>query len=111
MVVPTSELATKPEILVVGAGPSGLVAALTLLRNGIPVRVIEKSPKIRMGQRGAGITPRSLEAFKALGVVDRIMKESIHIPMLKVYGLGGGLEGGKIFEMSPVTLPTSNVPF
>ncbi|KAK1221080.1 hypothetical protein PQX77_016127 [Marasmius sp. AFHP31] len=111
MGVSTYETTATPEILVVGAGPSGLVAALTLLRNGIPVRIIEKSPKVRMGQRGAGITPRSLEAFKALGVVDRIVKEAISFPMLKVYGLRGGIEGGKIYEMSPVTMPTSSVPF
>ena len=41
--------------LQVGAGPVGLVAALTLLQNGIPVRIIEKDPNPRMGQRGPGI--------------------------------------------------------
>ena len=39
----------------VGAGPVGLVAALTLLQNGIPVRIIDKDPNPRMGQRGPGI--------------------------------------------------------
>lgn len=41
--------------LQVGAGPSGLILALTLRRNGIPVRVIEKTTEHRKGQRGAGI--------------------------------------------------------
>lgn len=40
----------------VGAGPAGLVAALTLRKNGIPVRIIEKEETVRnIGQRGAGI--------------------------------------------------------
>jgi ribulose 1,5-bisphosphate synthetase/thiazole synthase len=39
----------------VGAGPSGLVLALTMRRNGIPVRIIEKTTEHRKGQRGAGI--------------------------------------------------------
>ena len=39
----------------VGAGPVGLVAALTLLQNGIPVRIIDKDPNRRMGQRGPAI--------------------------------------------------------
>ncbi|KAF9266862.1 FAD/NAD(P)-binding domain-containing protein [Marasmius fiardii PR-910] len=111
MVVPASRPSTTPDVLVVGAGPSGLVAALSLLRNGVSVRIIEKSPEYRIGQRGAAITPRSLEAFKALGIVERLMDQSIPIPMLKVYELHGGLAGGKIFEMSPFTLPTANVPF
>ncbi|KAJ8597124.1 hypothetical protein M405DRAFT_804295 [Rhizopogon salebrosus TDB-379] len=46
---------THPPVLVVGAGPAGLVAALTLLQNGIPVRIIDKDPNPRMGQRGPGI--------------------------------------------------------
>ena len=29
-----------------GAGPAGLVAALTLLQNGIPVRIIDKDPNV-----------------------------------------------------------------
>ncbi len=39
----------------VGAGPSGLVLALSLLQNGVSVRIIDKNPDIRAGQRGAGI--------------------------------------------------------
>ena len=38
-----------------GAGPAGLVAALMLRKNGIPVRIIEKEETVRrVGQRGAG---------------------------------------------------------
>lgn len=40
----------------VGGGPSGLVAALTLLKNGVPVRIIDKLDKYHSGQRGAGIS-------------------------------------------------------
>ena len=41
--------------LQVGAGPSGLVLALSLRKNGIPVRIIDKEPLPRLGERGAGI--------------------------------------------------------
>ncbi|KAG1769042.1 FAD binding domain-containing protein, partial [Suillus occidentalis] len=59
---------TSPPVLVVGAGPAGLVAALTLLHNGIPVRIIDKDLNPRIGQRGPGIWPRSLELFNFLNV-------------------------------------------
>lgn len=49
--------------LQVGGGPSGLVLALSLLRNGVPVRVIEKSWAPRLGQRGAGIMVRRSDYF------------------------------------------------
>ena len=38
-----------------GAGPTGLVAALALLQNGIPVRIIEKLTTHRVGSKGSGI--------------------------------------------------------
>ncbi|KAG2153642.1 FAD binding domain-containing protein [Suillus bovinus] len=59
---------TRPPVLVVGAGPAGLVAALTLLQNGISVRIIDKDPNPRIGQRGPGIWPRSFELFNFLNV-------------------------------------------
>ncbi|KAG2752601.1 hypothetical protein P692DRAFT_20667657, partial [Suillus brevipes Sb2] len=52
----------------VGAGPAGLVTALMLLQNGIPVRIIDKDPNPRIGQRGPGIWPRSLELFNFLNI-------------------------------------------
>lgn len=39
----------------VGAGPSGLILALTLLMSGINVRIIDKDPEFHVGQRGVGI--------------------------------------------------------
>ena len=39
----------------VGGGPSGLAVALALLRNGIPVRIVDKEPHYRIGQRANGV--------------------------------------------------------
>ncbi|KAG0704757.1 FAD binding domain-containing protein [Suillus ampliporus] len=57
-----------PPVLVVGAGPVGLVAALTLLQNGIPVRIIDKDLNPHIGQRGPAIWPRTFELFNFLNV-------------------------------------------
>ena len=38
-----------------GAGPAGLVFAVSLLRNNVPFRIIDKSPAFHVGTRGAGV--------------------------------------------------------
>ncbi|KII93072.1 hypothetical protein PLICRDRAFT_100588, partial [Plicaturopsis crispa FD-325 SS-3] len=51
----------------VGAGPTGLVAALTLAQNGVPVRIIEKHAQYPIGQRGAGIMARTVPPSASFG--------------------------------------------
>lgn len=47
--------ADHSSITQVGAGPTGLILALDLLKNGVKVRIIEKTEVLFIGQRGAGI--------------------------------------------------------
>lgn len=51
-------LAFTYRYLQIGAGPTGLALALTLLQNGIRPRIINKELKHRVGQRGSGIHVR-----------------------------------------------------
>ncbi|VDB83356.1 unnamed protein product [Peniophora sp. CBMAI 1063] len=61
---------SPPDILIVGAGPVGLVAALILAQNKVPFRIIDKRADFTgIGQRGSGLTPRSQEAYRFLGVL------------------------------------------
>ncbi|KZV66517.1 hypothetical protein PENSPDRAFT_755633 [Peniophora sp. CONT] len=62
----------EADVLVVGAGPVGLVGALALAMNGVKVRVIEKLPALAIGQRGAAIVPRTMETYRMLGFVDEV---------------------------------------
>ncbi|KAF9005951.1 pentachlorophenol 4-monooxygenase [Cyathus striatus] len=98
-------------VLIVGGGPSGLVLAIILLQNGIPVRIIEKSAVPRLGQRGAGIMPRSLELFMYIGIIDQVMKLAIPMPRAKMYKLPEGNQCTHEFEMAPPTNPTPANPF
>ncbi|KAG2103429.1 uncharacterized protein F5147DRAFT_838538 [Suillus discolor] len=98
-----------PPVLVVGAGPVGLIAALTLLQNGIPVRIIEKDHHPRIGQRGAGTWPRSLEVYNFLGVseVNSLGKSA---PPGRWYK-PGTLEPLKDSLLVPHLEPTPAIPF
>ncbi|KAL5523274.1 hypothetical protein ACEPAF_1541 [Sanghuangporus sanghuang] len=68
--------ALSPRVLIVGAGPTGLVAAISLAQNGISVRIIDKLAGPRVGQRGAALQPRVFELFSILGVAGDILKEA-----------------------------------
>ncbi|KAG1865749.1 FAD binding domain-containing protein [Suillus tomentosus] len=100
---------TRPPVLVVGAGPAGLVAALTLLQNGIPVRIIDKDPNPRIGQRGPGIWPRSFELFNFLNVpeVYELAKPVLTIRSYK----HGTMEFATESLMTWHVEPTPTIPF
>ncbi|MFC9330652.1 FAD-dependent monooxygenase [Kitasatospora sp. NPDC057015] len=61
-----------PAVLIVGAGPTGLTLACTLARQGVTVRVIEKSPGFHRISRGKALNPRSLEVLADLGLGERL---------------------------------------
>jgi len=62
-----------PQVLIVGAGPTGLTLACELARRHIAFRLIEAAPSPQPGSRGKGIQPRTLEVFHDLGIVDRVL--------------------------------------
>lgn len=61
------------EILVVGAGPTGLTLAVELARRGISHHVIDSNNAPAIGSRGKGLQPRSLEVLDDLGVIDEVL--------------------------------------
>lgn len=60
------------EVLVVGAGPVGLAAALSLVAQGVDVRIIDDMPIRHANPRASAIHARTLELLAPLGVADRI---------------------------------------
>ena len=65
---------TDHQVLIVGAGPTGLVLALWLTRSGIPVRIIDKTDSPGTTSRALVFHARNLEFYHQLGI-DRIAIE------------------------------------
>lgn len=58
---------TTTDVLICGAGVTGLTLAIELARHGVSFRLIEKRTTPFIGSRGKGIQPRTQEIFEDLG--------------------------------------------
>ncbi|MBO3744002.1 FAD-dependent monooxygenase [Actinoplanes flavus] len=96
------------DVLVAGAGPTGLTLACDLARRGVAVRIVDRAPEFPTGSRGKGLSPRSQEVLDDLGVVDRILASGIsHLRHRKYQGTE------VIAEADPQAdqVPTPDVPY
>ena len=61
MSIPTQQ----PKVLIIGAGPTGMTAALELSRMGIPIRIVERMSQPAATSRAIGVQgPHTLRAFR-----------------------------------------------
>ncbi|MEU0499535.1 FAD-dependent oxidoreductase [Nocardia sp. NPDC005998] len=69
------------DVLIVGAGPTGLTLAIDLARRGVDFRIIERAAAASTASRAKTIQPRALEVVDDLGVIDRVLELGrVHVP-------------------------------
>ena len=67
----------NPDVIVVGAGPVGLVAGCELARRGVKVRVIDKLAQPTDQSRAIAVHARSLDMLDRMGIVDEMLATGI----------------------------------
>ncbi|WP_373088314.1 FAD-dependent oxidoreductase [Sneathiella sp.] len=72
-------------VLVVGAGPAGLTAAVELARLGAEVKIIDKRKTGSGLSRAVGITPESLMILTPSGVADKLIAEGVKFRGARIY--------------------------
>jgi 2-polyprenyl-6-methoxyphenol hydroxylase-like FAD-dependent oxidoreductase len=72
----------QTSVLIVGAGPTGLMVASQLARFGIDCQIVEKQPAPAAESRALAIQARTLELFAMMGLIHQFLS-----PGLKVHGL------------------------
>ncbi len=72
-------------VVIVGAGPVGMVCALALNRRGIPVTVFEQEPAPVRDQRAASLHPTTLTLLHELGVTEKIIPLGLVSPKYRFH--------------------------
>ena len=62
------------DVLIVGAGPTGLVLALWLTRLGVRVRIVDKRAEVEATSRAIGVQARTLEFYSQIGLADTVIE-------------------------------------
>jgi 3-(3-hydroxy-phenyl)propionate hydroxylase len=78
--VVNAAVTARPPAIVVGAGPVGLIAALGLARQGIPVIVLEAEAELTRDLRAGTFHPPTLEMMAPLGITEPLLALGIRVP-------------------------------
>jgi 2-polyprenyl-6-methoxyphenol hydroxylase-like FAD-dependent oxidoreductase len=72
------------DVLVIGAGPTGLTLAVSLVKRGIATTVIDRQAAGANTSRAGVVNARSLEVLEPLDVARRLVKEGIQAPVFNI---------------------------
>jgi 2-polyprenyl-6-methoxyphenol hydroxylase-like FAD-dependent oxidoreductase len=81
---------TDALVLIVGAGPTGLVLALWLTKLGVRVRIIDRTAEPGTTSRALAVQVRTVEFYRQLGIADWVVAEGV-----KIAGLNFWVKGAK----------------
>ena len=75
---------SEVDLLIVGAGPSGLALAAELKRSGVSALIVDKQAAGANTSRACVIHARTLEVLEALGVTERLLQEGVKVPIFRI---------------------------
>jgi len=105
----TATVDTDTDVLVVGAGPTGLVLALWLTHMGVRVRMIDKTAEPGTTSRALAVQARTLELYDQLGLANEVVQRSRAVVAINLWVTGKRRTHVPIGEMgsgiSPYPLP------
>lgn len=92
-------------VLVVGAGPTGLSAALALAQEKVPVRIIDQLAQPTNQSRAAIVHARTLEQFLRLGISEDFLAAGVKVHGAAIYGPGHQLLVRPTLSQLPTPFP------
>jgi 2-polyprenyl-6-methoxyphenol hydroxylase-like FAD-dependent oxidoreductase len=78
----------QTDVLIIGAGPTGLVLALWLTRLGVKVRIIDKAGEPGTTSRALAVQARTLELYRQLDLTEAVVAKGHRIPAVNLWVKG-----------------------
>ncbi|KAL4975980.1 FAD binding domain-containing protein [Aspergillus desertorum] len=74
-----SDAIGETTVVIVGAGPSGLMLAVNLTRFGIPIVLLDDRPDKTSTGKADGIQPKTIETLKQLRLADKLLRDGARV--------------------------------
>ena len=75
----------RSDVLIVGAGPTGLVLALWLTKLGVKLRIIDKTAEPGTTSRALAVHARTLELYRQLDLADLVVARGHKVPAVRLW--------------------------
>jgi 2-polyprenyl-6-methoxyphenol hydroxylase-like FAD-dependent oxidoreductase len=79
---------TRCQVLIAGAGPTGLVLALWLTKQGVTVRIVDKTERPGTTSRALAVQARTLELYRQLDLADAVVERGHQVPAVNLWVRG-----------------------
>ena len=90
------------DVLIAGAGPTGLALALWLAKSGVGVRIVDKAAEPGTTSRALAVQARTLEFYRQLGFADEVVDRGLQMHAANLWVRGqkaARLPLGEIFTV------------
>src|SRR5437763_15326038 len=78
----------QTDVLIIGAGPTGLVLALWLARLGVRVRIVDKTAEPGTTSRALAVQARTLELYRQLDLTEAVVARGHRVPAVNLWVRG-----------------------
>ena len=85
---PSESMTRRIDVLIVGAGPTGLVLALWLTKLGVRVRIIDRTNEPGTTSRALAVQARTMELYRQLGLTDSVLGQGHKVPAVNLWVQG-----------------------